>query len=104
MITRIFAAAVFALLIAAAPAHAAYVDTLNADVNLNFGSSEQLVGTIDLARVPYPPLAPCCFSGPYYLSGANLSLNGTSLNSVGIPLNAGQPGTVGWFNPNFDCF
>jgi hypothetical protein len=90
-----FAAAVFALLTVAAPAHAAYVSDLVANVDLNFGSSEELIGSIDLTRVTNPPK--CCFSGPYFLSASNLSFNGSPLTPVGIPLNAGKFGTVGWF-------
>ena len=40
--TLTLAAAIFALLAVSTPAHAAYVDTLDASVDLNFGSSEEL--------------------------------------------------------------
>jgi hypothetical protein len=92
MTSRI-AAAVFALLtVTAAPAHANFIENLDADVNLNYGSSEQLTGSIDLTYNPYD-FHPG--SNPYNLT-ASLSLNGTPLTPVFIG-NTGYPGTQDYF-------
>jgi hypothetical protein len=84
-----FAAAVFALLTMTAPAHAAFVSDLDADLNLNFGSSTQLVGSIDLTWLPVGfGGAACCRVSDYILLDSSLSLNGVPLTPTGIGQNA----------------
>lgn len=97
MLTRI-AAAIFALFAVTAPAHAVmvdYDDTLDANLNLNFGSSEHLTGELGLQWLPI--VTGCCRSSDYVLTSSNLSLNGIPLVSAGIPPNAGPANTVEFF-------
>jgi hypothetical protein len=92
MLTRIFALT-FALLTVAAPAHAAFIDSWNGDVNLTY-SFGQIVGTIDLT----PPPAICChgfYSNNLYGLQTNLTLNGLPLHQLGLGNISGGPGTEG---------
>src|SRR6266403_1589712 len=52
MLTRIFALTLALLTITAAPAHANFIRNLDADVNLNFGPSEQLTGEMPINVIP----------------------------------------------------
>ncbi len=96
MLTRIFALTLALLTITAAPAHANFIRNLDADVNLNFGPSEQLTGEMPINVIPPTAFGP--FPHPFFLT-ADFSLNGTPLTQLGLPLEAGFPGTLGWFTP-----
>jgi hypothetical protein len=99
MLTRISAAAaVFALLTVAAPARAAYVTDLGASVDLNYGSSEQLTGNLDLTVNPFYPPGFGAGANPYWLAGTSLSLNGTPLTETFMG-NTGYAGTQDYFAP-----
>jgi hypothetical protein len=86
--TRTIAAAIFALLAVIAPARAAMVDY---NVNLNFGSNEQVTGNVALTYTGGTP-------DPYSMN-ADLSLNGATLNPIGGP--PAPSGTLAyeWFVP-----
>jgi hypothetical protein len=84
-----FAAALFALLAVTAPAHAAYVSYLDADLDLHFINGDELTGNINLAlNTPYAAahLGPCQFGG-------NLSVNGIPVSRC-CDRRAGVPDTV----------
>jgi hypothetical protein len=85
---RTFAAAVFALLTVTAPAHAAFVETLDADLSLNFPTFGLLTGNIRLTRQDDPHAA--VFLGPFY-GTLDLSLNGSPLFDTNAGINAGRP-------------
>ena len=93
MPTRKFiAAAVLALLALTAPAHAAYVSNLDANVDLNFGPAQELTGNINLTlNTPYV----AAHLGPWQFSG-DLSLNSTPLTDTFIEpaFRVGVPGTM----------
>src|SRR5271166_4863785 len=71
------------------PAHAAYITALDADLDLNFGSSTQLVGSIDLGWEPVGYMgAACCRVSDYFATDQNLTLNGVPIMSTYIGQNA----------------
>src|SRR5438132_13947093 len=94
MLTRLFAAAVLlAILTSTAPAHAAYVSAINADLDLHFANGDELTGNINLTHNdPYA----AAHEGPWYGS-ADLSVNGIQLTKTGIGFRAGPPGTFDLF-------
>jgi hypothetical protein len=109
MLTRIFTAALLlAILTSTAPAHAAYVSAINADLDLHFASGDELTGNINLLLNPNPHAA--AILGPWTGIGTSLdlSVNGTPLNVLpGIVASAGPvPGIVAIlgspFGPEFD--
>jgi hypothetical protein len=85
---RTFAAALFALLTVTAPAHAAFVETLDADLSLNFPTFGLLTGNIQLTRQDDPHAA--VVLGPFY-GTLDLSLNGSPLFDTNAGINAGGP-------------
>jgi hypothetical protein len=96
--TRTFTAAILALLIATAPAHAAIVETLDANLNINYGPSWNLTGTIDLVANPSYGFGP---TTAYEFSG-DLALNGTPLqvrNDI-PPIAFGDSGLAGLTDPD----
>jgi hypothetical protein len=101
---RTIAAAIFALLAVTTPARAAFIDTLDASVNLNFGSTTQLTGTFDLGWLPID--SGRNYGGErvndYYFSDPpNLSVNGFPLTLSGLPPASGPgDGTIGIFIPS----
>ena len=77
-----------ALLAFPAPAHAAFVSALDANLDLNSGSSTQLTGEIDLRWSPTPTWPNKFGVNDYYITYSNLSLNGVPIVNTGIPPNA----------------
>jgi hypothetical protein len=78
---RTFAAAIFALLAVTTPARAAYVDTLDATLDLNFAGGE-LTGGLDLSWEPLGGINGGRLLNDvnnYEITGSNLSLNGAPL-------------------------
>jgi hypothetical protein len=73
--------AMLALLALTAPAHAAFVSSLDADLNLNFGS-DTLIGSIGLE---WQPGSKGGKVNDYVLTDSNLSLNGVPLLQTSAP-------------------
>ena len=89
MLTRNFAAALFALLAFTAPVRAAYVSDLNADLDLHFINGDELTGNINLTlNTPFAAAR----LGPWQLGG-NLSVNGIPVSGC-CDRRAGVPDTV----------
>src|SRR5207237_8679027 len=82
MLTRIFALTLALLTITAAPAHANFIRNLDADVNLNFGPSEQLTGEMPINVIPPTAFVP--FPHTFLLT-AHSRLNGTPLIQLPSP-------------------
>jgi hypothetical protein len=90
MRTKIIPAALLlAILTSTAPAHAAYVSAINADLDLHFINGDELTGNINLTlNTPYA----AAHLGPWQLVG-NLSINGLPVSTC-CDFRAGVPGTV----------
>jgi hypothetical protein len=73
-----------------------YVDTLDASLDLNFGSSEHLTGELGLQWLPTANLQCCLNDNNYNITSSNLSLNGSPMTLTGIPKNA-FPSSIGTF-------
>jgi hypothetical protein len=94
MLTRIFALTL-ALLSMTAPAHAAFIETLDADLSLNFPTLGLLTGNIQLT--PQDDGHAAAHLGPWeFIQFQNFSLNGTPLvKSIAPVASAGPvPGVV----------
>jgi hypothetical protein len=88
----LLAAAACALLAVTMPSQAATVETLDADLHINYGSG-LLAGTLDLQRNDFFPCCGVQFPEPYFVAdGTSLSLNGSSLLRTYIGNYDGYPG------------
>lgn len=99
-----FATVIFSLFAATSPAHAAYVQTLNANIDLKFDSSTELTGAIGLEWLPvgfmgaHDDRVVDYVFNPY---PPDLSVNGVHISPVGIPDDAFPApwGTIGVLAP-----